>query len=118
MSAYYGFPTSYEIYHFNSRWWAGTVWENGGCINRVYLSDQFEGELGEGVLWKGVLAHEWAHVLQGKNCVNNEWNADKIAMQKMWEAGEIEAWFRWGIYLQVAKGWSYDSAMEQIYAMD
>ena len=111
MSAYYEISTVVEMHYFDNEWWGATVYQNG-CTSRVYLSDQFEGELGKDALWKGVLAHEWVHVLQGKNCVNNEINADKIAMQKMWEAREIAAWLRYSIFLQEVRGWS----IEQIYA--
>ena len=53
----------------------------------------------EDELWKGVLAHEWAHVIQGANCVNNEVNANKIALQMLIDADEWRAKFRWCKYV-------------------
>lgn len=101
MSHYYGRDLSYQMYYFPQGWWGATVWVPGGCTDTVYLSDQFYGSLGNDELWKGVLAHEWAHVIQGANCVNNERNANEIALQKLSEAGEQEAFQRWCKYL----GW-------------
>lgn len=99
MSEYYGQDLSYQMYYFDTGWWGATVWEPGGCTDTVYLSDQFYGDLGNDELWKGVLAHEWAHVIQGANCVNNEVNANKIALQKLADANEWEAYSRWCEFL-------------------
>jgi hypothetical protein len=99
MSHYYGKDLSYQMYYFSTGWWGATVWEPGGCTDTVYLSDQFYGDLGEDELWKGVLAHEWAHVLQGSTCVNNERNANKIAVQKLKDANEWRAVFLWCEYI-------------------
>lgn len=102
MSEYYGRDLSYQMHYFDTGWWGATVWEPGGCTNTVYLSDQFYGDLGNDELWKGVLAHEWAHVIQGANCVNNEVNANKIALQMLIDADEWKAWNRWCEFL----GWN------------
>ena len=105
MSHYYEFELLYQLYYFENGWWGATVREPGGCTDTVYLSDQFYGELGEGPLWKGVLAHEWAHVSQGARCVGNEDEADWIALRMLAKANEWPAVFRWIEYLEDVKKW-------------
>ena len=105
MSLYYRRELSYEMHYFPNKWWGATVYDqnSGRCTDKVYLSDQFYGSLGDDELWKGVLAHEWAHVLQGENCANNEQQADVWALVMLAHAHEMEAFQR---YLDFArKGW-------------
>lgn len=107
MSYYYGYELRYEVKDIGS-WLGGTVYSNGGCTTEVYLSKQFFGQLGNDDLWKGVLAHEWAHTLQGSECANNEYGADIIALQKLWEARELSAFFRYGKFLQEQWDWTQE----------
>ena len=44
-------------------------------------------------MWKYVLAHEWAHVAQGRHCWQNEAEAQLIALEILAEAGEWGALF-------------------------
>lgn len=110
MEEYYGFDLRWERRYIGT-WMAATVYRGGVCTDRVYLSDQFYGELGNDDLWKGVLAHEWAHVSQRGECANNEHSADLIALDKLWEAGEISAYFRYSVFLQERWGWT----QEEVY---
>jgi len=105
MSAHYGYSLRYEVRNIGT-WLGATVATNNVCTTQVYLSDQFLGELGNDDLWKGVLAHEWAHTLQGSKCVNNEYNAEKMALQKLREARELSAYIRYAIFLQEKWGWT------------
>jgi hypothetical protein len=101
MTPYYGFEVNYSYkdlgYYNGEPWWGATVWVPGGCINQVYLDDQFEND--ETQLWKGVLAHEWAHVAQGPDCVDNERGADQMALENLWKAKEVGAWTTWSQFL-------------------
>jgi hypothetical protein len=111
MSEHYGYNLRYEIRDLGT-WYGATVFSDGACTTQVYLSDQFTGELGRDDLWKGVLAHEWAHTIQGSECADNEHAAQEIALQKLWEAGELSAFFRWSRFLQERWGWTE----EEVYA--
>lgn len=76
-----------------STYWGATVW-NDRCTSQVYLSEQFTqawNPFYKSPMWKYVLAHEWAHVAQGKLCMNNESEAELIALVVMADAGEWEA---------------------------
>jgi hypothetical protein len=76
-------------------YWGATVWQQR-CTNRVYLNERFANEghpFYNTPMWKYVLAHEWAHVSQGKECWDNELEARLIALALLAEAGEWEAVF-------------------------
>ena len=103
MAPYYDYNLRYEMHDIGT-WYAATVY-NGKCTSQVYLSPQFYGVLGEDDLWKGVLAHEWAHVGQ-ETCANNERNADVTALNKLLEAGELSAYFRYMSFLKERWGWT------------
>lgn len=91
-----GMPTDTRhtsLHSLPSSYWGATVW-NGQCTSQVYLSERFtqtEHPFYMTPMWKYVLAHEWAHVAQGKHCWNNEAEAELIALAVMAEAGEWEA---------------------------
>lgn len=76
-------------------YWGATVWENE-CTNQVFLSELFvsaEHPFYNTPMWKYVLAHEWAHVAQGKQCWQNEAEAQLIALAVLVDAGEWDAVF-------------------------
>ena len=76
-------------------YWGATVWADG-CTNRVYLSERFTGSehpFYNTPMWKYILAHEWAHVAQGRQCWQNEAEAQLIALAVLAEAGEWGAVF-------------------------
>lgn len=109
MSKHYGIPLRYELHYFGNKWMGATVYNTGtgSCSSQVYLSTRFrDTALGDDDLWKGVLAHEWAHVLQGNGCKNNEREADAIALRKLLEAGELSAFIRYSIFLQERWKWT------------
>jgi hypothetical protein len=87
MEHYYNVPTNWQFRDIGT-WWSATLAQGDPlvCTTTVYLSPKWKTE--QSPLWKYTLAHEWAHVLQGKNCVNNEKNADLIALTKLAEAKE------------------------------
>lgn len=68
------------------------------------------------VLWKYILAHEWAHVAQGPNCANNEDEATIMALAVLAEGGEYNAllnavmWFG----VETEKGKSKTGSLEKI----
>jgi len=95
MQPYFGVPTNWQIKDLGS-WWSATlaVGEPLVCTTTVYISPKWKTE--QSALWKYTLAHEWAHVKQGKNCVNNEHSADIIALTNLAKAGE------WGAFLMGA----------------
>lgn len=71
-------------------YWGATLWENR-CTNRVFLNKQLVSEghpFYNTPMWKYVLAHEWAHVSQGKKCWDNELEARLIALALLAEADE------------------------------
>jgi hypothetical protein len=107
MSPYYGQDVSFTMHHFENGWWGGTVYDlnKGTCTNEVLLSDQLFGDLGDDDLWKGILAHEWAHVLQGKNCRDNEHQADVWALSMLAQAHEMDAFDRYLRFLREVRGW-------------
>ena len=75
--------------------WGATVWADG-CTNQVFLSEKFasaEHPFYNTPMWKYVLAHEWAHVAQGRQCWQNEVEAQLIALEVLADAGEWEAVF-------------------------
>lgn len=111
MEEYYGFELRWEKRDLGT-WMGATLYDGGRCTNTVYLSDQFYGQLGMDDLWKGILAHEWAHVSQGSLCSGNEHNADSIALEKLWDAKEFSAYFRYARFLQERWGWT----AEECYA--
>jgi hypothetical protein len=92
MQPYFGIPTNWQFKDLGS-WWSATlaVGDPLVCTTTVYLSPRWKTE--KTALWKYTLAHEWAHVLQGSKCVNNERNANIIALTKLAEAKE------WGAFL-------------------
>jgi len=67
MAKYYGHELSYSLRELKGDWLGATLWTSGGCTWTNYL-DRREWE---DDLWKGVLAHEWAHSFLGKNCISN-----------------------------------------------
>ena len=103
MEEYYGIHTQYEMRYLNNDWWSGTLAVGNPfiCTDTVYLSTRWYGE--QSPIWKYTLAHEWAHVLQGKDCVNNEKNADLIALTKLAEAGEFKAFIAGANWLMETK---------------
>lgn len=111
MEDYYGFGLRWEQRDLG-KWMGATLSVGGVCTSRVYLSTRFNGELGDDDLWKGILAHEWAHVSQGSECVNSEHGADLLALEKLWDAKEFSAYFRYARFLQERWGWT----VEECYA--
>ena len=113
MSEYYGYPVRYEVRDIGT-WMAATLSQEGICTTRVFLDDQFLSR--DDDLWKGILAHEWAHTLQGSKCgytrnQANEDEADRVALDALLQMGEISAYFRYSIFLQERWGWT----KERIY---
>ncbi len=99
MEPYYaqsGIPTDTSdtsLHELPYSYWGATLWQER-CTNRVYLSDQFASSrhpFYNTPMWKYVLAHEWAHVAQGKKCWDNEAEAQLIGLAMLAEAGEWEA---------------------------
>jgi hypothetical protein len=105
MSVHYGYNLRYEIRDIGT-WYGATVYGSGACTTQVIIDDQFLGDMGEDDLWKGVLAHEWAHTIQGSKCANNEYGAQVIALDMLLRAGEFPAYFRWARFLQEKWGWT------------
>jgi hypothetical protein len=108
MSEYYGYPVRYEVRDIGE-WMAATLSSDGRCTTRVFLDDQFLAR--DDDLWKGVLAHEWAHTLQGSKCgltrnQANEDEADRVALDALWQMNEISAYFRYSIFLQERWNWT------------
>lgn len=101
MQPYYGVATNWQFKNIGS-WWSATysVGDPLVCTSTVYLSPSWKDE--ETPLWKYTLAHEWAHVKQGKNCVKNEHNADVIALSALANAEE------WGAFIMGAN-WLIDT---------
>lgn len=76
-------------------YWGATVWADE-CTNQVFLSELFasaEHPFYNTPMWKYVLAHEWAHVAQGRHCWQNEAEAQLIALTVLVDAGEWDAVF-------------------------
>ena len=76
-------------------YWGATVWVDR-CTNQVYLSERFansEHPFYNTPMWKYILAHEWAHVAQGRQCWQNEAEAQLIALAVLADAGEWGAVF-------------------------
>jgi hypothetical protein len=76
MQPYYaqsGMPTdatNTSLHELPSTYWGATLWQQR-CTNRVYLNERFASAnhpFYNTPMWKYVLAHEWAHVAQGKDC--------------------------------------------------
>ena len=90
METYYNVPTNWKFRDIGD-WWSATLATGDPlvCTTTVYISPKWKTE--QSPIWKYTLAHEWAHVLQGKNCVNNEKNADLIALSRLAEAREWKA---------------------------
>jgi len=110
MQPYFGVATNWQFRDIGT-WWSATlaVGDPLVCTSTVYLSPKWKTE--KSALWKYTLAHEWGHVLQGKNCVNNEHNADIIALTKLAEAEE------WGAFITGAN-WLLDTkqfTMKEIF---
>jgi len=101
MQPYFGVPTNWQIKDLGS-WWSATlaVGDPLVCTTTVYLSPKWKTE--QSALWKYTLAHEWAHVKQGKRCVNNEHSADIIALTSLAKAGE------WGAFI-IGANWLMDT---------
>lgn len=95
MQPHFGVNTNWKFKDLG-KWWSATLAQGNPlvCTTTVYLSPRWETE--QSALWKYTLAHEWSHVLQGSKCVNNERNANIIALTKLAEAGE------WGAFLMGA----------------
>jgi hypothetical protein len=71
-------------------YWGATVWAET-CTSQVYLDERFthSSHPFHGTpMWKYVLAHEWAHVAQGRHCWDNELEAQLIGLAVLAEAGE------------------------------
>jgi hypothetical protein len=101
MEPYYaqaGIPTdtsNTSIGDLPTAYWGATVWQNR-CTNRVFLNNDFAKQghpFYNTPMWKYVLAHEWAHVGQGKKCWDNEVEAQLVALALLTEAGEWDAVF-------------------------
>lgn len=101
MQPYFGVNTNWKFLDIGS-WWSATLAQGEPlvCTSTVYLSPRWKTE--QTALWKYTLAHEWAHVKQGKSCVNNEKGADIIALTKLAEAGE------WGAFI-LGANWLMDT---------
>jgi hypothetical protein len=120
MMPYYsqmGIPTDTSnttIHDLPSLYWGATVWDSG-CTTQVYLSDRFATPahpFHSTPMWKYVLAHEWAHVAQGKQCWDNEAEAELIALAVLANADE------WGV-VTTALEWMFtlsvpDSVLNQL----
>jgi hypothetical protein len=101
MEPYYaqaGIPTdtsNTSLSELPTTYWGATLWQQR-CTNRVYLNEKFADEshpFYNTPMWKYILAHEWAHVSQGKHCWDNEIEAQLIALELLAEAGEWGAVF-------------------------
>ena len=114
MEDYYGIELQWEIRDLGS-WYGATLSIGGSCVNTVYLSDQFYGELGNDDLWKGVLAHEWAHVLQGSKCNNAERLADRVALDMLLKAKEFHAYATYALFLQDRWNWTPEETYYHFY---
>jgi hypothetical protein len=112
-----GIPTDTSdttLHNLPNTYWGATVW-NGRCTSQVYLSERFTNArfpFYSSPMWKYVLAHEWAHVAQGKNCWDNEAEAELIALTVLANAGE------WGAVI-TALEWMFtlsmpDSVLDQL----
>ena len=101
MAKYYGHELSYSLRELKGDWLGATLWTSGGCTWTNYL-DRREWE---DDLWKGVLAHEWAHSFLGKNCIDED-EANKIALVVMARAEEYHAFCTWMHFLKHEKGWN------------
>jgi hypothetical protein len=90
-------------------YWGATVWVDG-CTSQVLLSDRFTSKkhpFYDSQMWKYVLAHEWAHVAQGKLCWENETEAQLIALSVLADAGEwgaVITGLEWMFTLQLPEG--------------
>jgi hypothetical protein len=121
MEPYYaelGIPTDTSdttLHNLPNAYWGATVWD-GRCTAQVYLSDRFANAshpFYSTPMWKYVLAHEWAHVAQGKQCWDNEAEAELIALTVLANAGE------WGAVI-TALEWMFtfsvsDAVLNQLY---
>lgn len=96
MEPYYaqaGIPTdtsNTSLGELPATYWGATLWQNR-CTNRVFLNKQFASgghPFYNTPMWKYILAHEWAHVSQGKQCWDNELEARLVALALLAEAGE------------------------------
>lgn len=113
-----GIPTdtsNTSLHSLPSTYWGATVW-NGRCTSQVYLSERFT-QAGHPFyktpMWKYVLAHEWAHVAQGKHCWDNEAEAELIALAVLAEAGEwgaVITALEWMLALSVG-----DDVLDQLH---
>jgi hypothetical protein len=112
MSEYYGYDLTYEVRDIGD-WMGATLWSGEACTTTVFLDDQFLWQYGD--LWKGVLAHEWAHTLQGSKCENNERAADRIALDKLLDAKEFHAYATYTLFLRDKWGWSMEEAYYHFY---
>jgi hypothetical protein len=99
MEPYYaqsGIPTdtsNTSLHELPYSYWGATLWQQR-CTNRVYLNERFASSshpFYNTPMWKYILAHEWAHVAQGKQCWENESEAQLIALELLAEAGEWDA---------------------------
>ena len=107
--------TETTLHNLPAMYWGATVW-NGRCTAQVYLSDRFANAshpFYSTPMWKYVLAHEWAHVAQGKHCWENEAEAELIALTVLANAGE------WGAVI-TALEWMFtlsvsDTVLNQLY---
>ena len=121
MQPYYaelGIPTDTSdttMHNLPAVYWGATVW-NGRCTSQVYLSERFANAshpFYSTPMWKYVLSHEWAHVAQGKQCWDNEAEAELIALAVLANAGE------WGAVI-TALEWMFtlsvpDAVLNQLY---
>ena len=101
MEPYYaqaGIPTdtsNTSLHKLPETYWGATVW-SGRCTKQVYLDERFAGRehpFYNTPMWKYVLAHEWAHVAQRDQCMDNEAEAQLIALAVLADAGEWGAVF-------------------------
>lgn len=98
-----------SFYELPADYWGATVWSDG-CTSRVFLSERFTSNnhpFHSTPMWKYVLAHEWAHVAQGKLCWENEAEAQLIALAVLADAGEwgaVITALKWMFTLQVPAG--------------
>ncbi|MES0361990.1 MAG: hypothetical protein ABUK20_13800 [Anaerolineales bacterium] len=113
-----GIPTDTSdttLHSLPAVYWGATVW-NGRCTAQVYLSERFANTshpFYSTPMWKYVMAHEWAHVAQGKHCWDNEAEAELIALTVLANAGE------WGAVI-TALEWMFtlsvsDAELSQLY---
>jgi len=77
-------------YDLPGNYYGATAANGTTCTSQVYM-DTAHVVNNPKPLWKYVLAHEWAHVAQGRSCTDNERNATLTALAMLGQAREYNA---------------------------